>query len=217
MATLQLISFDICPYVERCRVVLHEKGLAFEQTQVDLTHKPEWFLRISPRGKVPVLLFDGQPVFESSVINELLEELQPSPPLWPTELLARAQARAWVAWTNEVLQPALGKLWYGPVAQTEAAHTEVQQAIGRLDEALAARTDGPYFLGGQFSMVDATLAPCLTRRQASLQLGLGDPFDATPRLQAWAEAVLARPSVVQAQADGLTAKVVAFVERLRSR
>ncbi|HEX8909242.1 MAG TPA: glutathione S-transferase N-terminal domain-containing protein, partial [Anaeromyxobacteraceae bacterium] len=71
---LKLVSFDICPYVERSRIVLLEKGLPHDVELIQLSSKPAWFLEVSPMGRVPVLLVDGRPVFESMVINELLNE-----------------------------------------------------------------------------------------------------------------------------------------------
>jgi len=90
---LKLISFDICPYVERSRIVLLEKELPHDLEFIQLSSKPTWFLEISPMGRVPVLVVDERPVFESMVINELLDELQPEPPMFPREAIARAEAR----------------------------------------------------------------------------------------------------------------------------
>ena len=54
-APLKLISHKLCPYVQRAVIALTEKGIAFERIDIDLVHKPEWFLAISPLGKTPVL------------------------------------------------------------------------------------------------------------------------------------------------------------------
>ena len=70
MSELKLISHHLCPYVQRARIVLEEKSVPHELEFVDLADKPDWFLEISPLGKVPVLLVDGQPLFESVVIAE---------------------------------------------------------------------------------------------------------------------------------------------------
>src|SRR5512141_137086 len=105
---LKLVSFDICPYVERSRIVLLEKRLPHEIAFIELSSKPAWFLEVSPMGRVPVLLVDGRPIFESMVINELLEELHPAPPLFPADPLARAEARGWIVFANDVLMPAGG-------------------------------------------------------------------------------------------------------------
>src|SRR5512141_1835915 len=105
---LKLVSFDICPYVERSRIVLLEKRLPHEIEFIELANKPAWFLQISPMGRVPVLLVDGRPIFESMVINELLDELQPAPPLFPDAPLERAEARGWIVFSNDVVMPAGG-------------------------------------------------------------------------------------------------------------
>ncbi len=51
----KLISHKLCPYVQRAVIALNEKGAAFERVDIDLANKPDWFLKISPLGKVPVL------------------------------------------------------------------------------------------------------------------------------------------------------------------
>jgi glutathione S-transferase len=53
---LTLISHKLCPYVQRAVIALTEKGVPFERIDIDLANKPDWFLKISPLGKVPVLL-----------------------------------------------------------------------------------------------------------------------------------------------------------------
>jgi glutathione S-transferase len=71
---LTLISHALCPYVQRAAIVLAEKGIAFERRDIDLANKPDWFLAVSPLGKTPVLLVDGEAIFESAVICEYLED-----------------------------------------------------------------------------------------------------------------------------------------------
>jgi glutathione S-transferase len=216
MEPITLVSFDICPFVERTRVVLFEKELSFDQTVIDLWNKPAWFLEISPRGKVPVLLYGGQPIFESTVINEFLEELAPSPAMLPADIVARARARAWIAFNNEALLPALSKLWFGP--QTEAplnaAKNEVEQAFGRLEEHFVKHPATPYFTGSEFSLVDASFAPNFTRLEASLAMGHGDLLANHPRVAAYAREILARPSVVKAKTEDLTGHLIAVARKL---
>ena len=79
-ARLKLISHKLCPYVQRAVIALTEKGVPFERIDIDLGNKPDWFLKISPLGKVPVLrveTVDGEAVlFESNVICEYIEDTQ---------------------------------------------------------------------------------------------------------------------------------------------
>ncbi|MGD9883263.1 MAG: glutathione S-transferase family protein, partial [Reyranella sp.] len=57
---LTLVSFDLCPYVQRAAIALAEKGVPFERRTVDLADKPDWFKAMSPLGKVPLLQVDGE-------------------------------------------------------------------------------------------------------------------------------------------------------------
>jgi glutathione S-transferase len=93
--TLKLISHKLCPYVQRAVIALKEKGVPFERIDIDLDNKPDWFLKISPLGKVPVLQVGDKAVFESAVILEYLEETLPNP-LHPKNPLTRAEHRAWI-------------------------------------------------------------------------------------------------------------------------
>jgi len=202
---LKLVSFDICPYVERSRIVLLEKRVSHEIEFIDLANKPAWFLEVSPMGRVPVLLVDGRPVFESSIINELVEELHPEPPLFPKEPLARAEARSWIAFANDAVMPAsyrttLALVGGAPDDERERLLAEVAAALGKLDAELAKR-GGPYFLGREFSLVDAAYAPFFRRwriaeRWGGPQARLLERF---PKVSAWSDALLSRASVAEAE------------------
>jgi glutathione S-transferase len=198
---LKLVSSDLCPYVERSRIVLLEKRVPHGVESIDLAAKPAWFLAVSPMGRVPVLLVDGRPIFESMIINELLEELHPEPPLFPMEPLARAEARSWIVFANDAVFPAsyqglLALAGGGDVAKPLAA---LREALGKL-EAQVARTGGPFFHGKAFGLVDAAYAPFFRRWR--LAETWGEPASkllaAFPAVAAWAAALLARPSVVAA-------------------
>ena len=95
---LTLISHLLCPYVQRAAIALAEKGVPFEKIYIDLNAKPDWFLKISPLGKVPLLKVeqdDGSEavLFESSVIAEYIEETEGEPRLHPDNALERARHR----------------------------------------------------------------------------------------------------------------------------
>jgi len=82
MRKLTLISHVLCPYVQRAVIALKEKGVDYERIDIDLANKPDWFLKISPLGKVPVLKVGDEVIFESAVIAEFLEDTV-APPLHP--------------------------------------------------------------------------------------------------------------------------------------
>ncbi|KAI9127986.1 hypothetical protein K1719_000979 [Acacia pycnantha] len=70
-----------CPFCQRVLLTLEEKHVPYDLKLVDLKHKPEWFLKINPEGKVPVKNLDEKWVSDSDVITQALEEKFPSPPL----------------------------------------------------------------------------------------------------------------------------------------
>ena len=106
MPNFRLISFALCPYVQRAAIVLAEKGVPFERVNIDLANKPDWFLKLSPLGKVPVLVVeqDGRErvLFESAVIAEYLDETI-APQLHPADPIEKAQHRAWIEFASALL------------------------------------------------------------------------------------------------------------------
>ena len=209
MPDLKLISFDLCPYVQRAAIALAEKGVPFERITIDLAKKPDWFLKVSPLGKVPVLLVDGEPIFESAVIVEYLEETQPKP-LHPADPLRRAQHRAWMEFASALL----GDLWViettADAEAFEARRRAMADKLRRVEEALGA---GPYFDGASFSLVDAVFAPFFRYfdtldRHADLGV-----FDDLPKVRAWRDALRARPSVRDAVVSDYGARLEAFLLR----
>jgi glutathione S-transferase len=190
---LELVSFVLCPYVQRAAIVLREKGVAHEVTYIDLDDPPDWFHRISPFGKVPLLRVGDQTVFESSIICEYLDEVH-SPRLHPDDPLQRARHRAWAEFGASLLVDQ----YELATAKTEGRYRDKVDALrgklGRLDGELA--HEGPFFSGAAFRLVDATFAPFFSRHAilASLRPELG--FLLHPRTCDWAQALLDRPSVV---------------------
>ena len=221
---LTLVSHALCPYVQRVAIVLHEKGLAFERRTVDLAHKPDWFLAISPLGKTPVLQVRGESLFESAVICEYLDEVA-MPLLHPQDALQRARHRAWMEFGSTVLAN-IGALYSAP---TEALlHDRVQDLRARfvqIEQALAQRPGpGPYFAGPDFSMVDAVFGPVFRYFDVIDGLpGMADfgLWQGLPLVAHWRAALAARTSVQQAvaadYAEGLRAFLLARGSALSRR
>ncbi|MEJ7805729.1 MAG: glutathione S-transferase family protein, partial [Telluria sp.] len=107
---LVLVSHKLCPYVQRVSIVLLEKGITFERREVDLAKPPDWFKRISPLGKTPVLLVNEEPIFESAVICEFLDETC-LPRLHPESPLERAKHRAYMEFGSSILN-AIAAFYY---------------------------------------------------------------------------------------------------------
>jgi glutathione S-transferase len=103
MLVLYHASHSTCS--QKVRLVLHEKGLSFDEVRIDLGKKeqlkPE-YLAINPNAVVPTLVDDGIPIIESSVICEYLDEKYPHNPLVPSDRVERARMRAWTHYIEEV-------------------------------------------------------------------------------------------------------------------
>ncbi|MEK9724863.1 MAG: glutathione S-transferase family protein [Rhodospirillaceae bacterium] len=196
--TYHLVSSVTCPWVQRSVIAMRAKGVSFDVTYINLRDKPDWFLEISPHGKVPVLKVDGINLFESNAIAEYLDEVC-EPRLHPADPLKRARNRAWTDFLPTFVNgPGLNDVTYCKSkddlpAALEAAH----RRLTRLENAIASErgNDGPYFNGPDLSLVDCAYAPFLQRFtivDKVLQTGLLDDF---PLVRAWRDALLANEAV----------------------
>ena len=144
-------------------------------TYINLREKPDWFLEISPHGKVPVLSVGGKPLFESNAIAEYLDETAP-PRLHPEDPIKRARNRAWTDFVPD-FSADFGRVYY---AADEAALAKGMEAarprLAKLEEAIAKERDneGPYFNGPELCLVDAAYAPFFQRYDfVETRLGCG--------------------------------------------
>jgi glutathione S-transferase len=198
MTSLRLISHRLCPYVQRAAIVLAEKGVTFEREDIDLANKPEWFLKLSPLGKVPLLVVDqegqSEVIFESSVIAEYLDETI-EPRLHPKNALTKARHRSWIEFASAALGDIAGFYAASDEATFNAKRASLEAKFARLEEALS---DGPWFAGAAFSIVDAAFAPVF--RYFDVFDGLVDHgiLSDKPKVEAWRSALRERPSVHQA-------------------
>jgi glutathione S-transferase len=203
-APLTLISHALCPYVQRAAIVLKEKGVAFERMDVDLANKPDWFLRLSPLGKTPVLSVGGEALFESAVICEYLDETRP-PRLHPGDALARARERAWMEFGSAVLSGIAVLYSAGDEAALERAYAALRLRFEQLEAVLG---EGPWFAGRRFGLVDAVFGPVFRYFEVIPPEGL---FDGLRRVDAWREALAGRPSVREAVMLGYAERLRVFV------
>ena len=188
----QLISFVICPYVQRSVITLKEKQVPFEITYIDLDHPPEWFPAISPMGKVPVLGVDRDRVlFESAVINEYLDETNP-PPLHPQDPWRRAHNRAWIEFGSNLIGRQYRMLTAPDKRKFAWERDELLAELRHVEQQLS---EGPFFNGAAFSLADAAYAPLFMRLEIIEHLYPQGLFEPTPTVRAWSDALLARPSV----------------------
>jgi glutathione S-transferase len=209
---LTLVSFDLCPYVQRAAIALAEKGVQFNRRDVDLANKPGWLKAISPLGKVPLLQAEGEVLFESAVIVEYLEETQ-APALHPAPPITRAKHRAWMEFGSSILTDIWTIETTPDRATFEAKQALLREKFGRLEAELG---DGSYFAGGRFSLVDAVFAPVFRYFDVFdrfIDLGA---FTGLAKVQAWRRALGARPSVQGAVVGDYEVRLEAFLRRQKS-
>jgi len=193
---------------------MRAKNVEFEVTYLERGNKPDWFLEISPHGKVPVLKVDDEVLFESNAIAEYLDEVV-EPRLHPEDPVDRARHRAWTDFTPDFSR-ALGKFNY---AKTEEAQADALEALpktlAKLEEALSKRdNDGPYFSGAELCLVDAAYAPFLQRFGIVENLVRSGVLDGFPKLKAWSAALMENECVVNSVAAEFGA---VFADNLKRR
>ena len=191
---------------------MRAKAVEFEVTYINLRDKPEWFLEISPHGKVPVLQVDTQPLFEANAIAEYLDEVV-APRLHPEEPLQRARHRAW---TDYVPTFASGiSVYYAKTAEEVEERLPVARTrFAKITEALETdKLPGLYFGGESLCLVDAAYAPFLQRfAYVDQWLGTG-LLDEYPLVKSWCDALLADSRVQRSVPDNFTEEFVAKLHR----
>ncbi len=194
MAKYLLVSLKTCPWVQRAAIVLREKQVAFEFRHIDPDNRPAWFLAISPHKKVPVLRIDDTvSLFESNAIAEYLDETI-APRLHPEDPVARAVNRAWTDYLPTFAATITATAYADSEADCTKAAAQIPVPFARLEGALAGQGAGPFFNGGAYSLVDAAYAPFLQRYSFLDRVRPLGHLENFPRLKAWSDALLARPS-----------------------
>ena len=193
--------------MQRAVVLLNEKGVAFDVTYIDLKNKPDWFLHLSPLGKVPALRVGETTLFESAAICEYLDEVHP-PALHPAEPLLRAVNRGWFAAADELFGSMHRLSTATAATDYEQARQRVRDQLLRLEEPLPEA--GPFFNGANFALVDATFAPAFMRIDLLNELQPMGLLEQLPKVRRWSEALLARESVT-------TSVVSDFADLLRDQ
>jgi glutathione S-transferase len=191
-----LCSFKTCPWVQRAAIVLRAKQVPYDITYIDRDNRPDWFQKISPHSKVPVLQIDGnEALFESNAIAEYLDETA-APRLHPDDPLTRARNRAWTDFVPTFASAVSNTMYSDSEEEFGAKAAKLAGPFGKLEEALAKRGNaGPYFNGPKFSLVDAAYAPFLQRYTFMDRLKPLGVIEKFPHLAAWRDALLAHPAV----------------------
>ena len=185
---MKVVSFKICPFVQRVTALLEAKNVGYDLEFISLSDKPKWFLDISPNGQVPVLITDsGKALFESDAIVEYLEEAYP--PLQPDILPEdKATNRAWsyLATKNYLVQCGAQRSPDRDVLVERGAKLGV--AFDRIEKQLG---DTPFFGGDEIGMVDIAWLTLLHRADVIEKRAGYDFVGDRPKLKAWQTSLMA--------------------------
>jgi glutathione S-transferase len=198
---IKLYDFLSCPYGQKVRIVLAEKALTYDLVNVDLTQhenrKPD-FQRLNPLGRVPVLVDDETVVYDSTIINEYLDDEYPEPPLLPPigSSAMRSRARLFEDFADTTFTPPVGQL-IAEVSKPEGDRDQSRvqrfhQIIERTLDYLNHELQGNDFVAGEFSVADIAFAP---RMLVLNEIGIDVAANNRGNLDAWLKRMMERPSI----------------------
>lgn len=191
---LELVGFNLCPYVHRARITVAHKNIACKATEVEQGRLPDWLRAISPSGRVPLLRVDQRAViFESSVINEFLNDIGGGD-LLPADPLQRALNRSWIEFGSGLLNDLYGLMRARTAMQFDAGLGGMRAKYTLLDQALSEQ-QGPFFNGMTLSLVDFDYAPIFVRTHHVGLDALLYNNGAFPHVKHWGDAVCSIPAV----------------------
>jgi len=211
---IKLYDFLPCPFGQKVRIVLAEKGLTYDLAQVDISkgeNRHQDFFRLNPFGKVPVLVDDDATIYDSTIINEYLEDEYPEPPLLSsvTASALRARARRLEDFADSSFTPQVGQLMAElgkPDSERNAERLQrLNQAVERVLDYLNQELAGQQFLATDFSVADIGFIPrLLVLPNLGIEAGTN-----RPNVDGWIKRLLERPSLRSLQ--GVTTDFLAGV------
>jgi RNA polymerase-associated protein len=187
---MTLYSGTTCPFSQRCRFVLYEKGMDFQIIDVDLFNKPEDLAVMNPYNQVPVLVERDLILYESNIINEYIDERFPHPQLMPPDPQTRAKARQLMFTMEQEVFSYIDAL----EKNLKSADKSRGHIRDRLTELAPMFNKQKFLLGDDFSMLDVAIAPLLWRLD---HYGIELPKTAAP-LMKFAERIFARQGFIDA-------------------
>lgn len=190
-----LYSGTTCPFSQRCRFVLYEKGMDFEIKDIDLFNKPEDISLMNPYGTVPILVERDLILYESNIINEYIDERFPHPQLMPADPIMRARARLFLHnFEKEIfvyVSILEDRAKRGDEALLNRARTTIRDRLSQIASLMAKNR---YIMGDDFTMLDVAIAPLLWRLD---HYGIELPKSAAA-IQKYAERIFSRPAFIEA-------------------
>lgn len=209
---LKLISFTTCPYVQRAMIVLNEKNISFDIEYIDLSAPPPWFYDVSPLEKVPVLLVNEKPLFESMVICDYIDDISPKT-LYPSDAFEKAQNRSWLEFGNGILDTTFKFLRENDPKKFNQLKETLIDYFEILEEEFK---NGEFFNGADFAMIDAVYAPLFRYHQRIAKYKDYEIFEDAPNVKAWGDRLLERASVVNSVPESYEEDITKFFKNLDS-
>ncbi|MGH1540167.1 MAG: glutathione S-transferase family protein [Arenicella sp.] len=205
-----IIGHQLCPYVQRVVILMLEKQIPYERTDIKLTNKPEWLKAISPTGKVPVLVVnENQCLFESSTICEYLDEVSPGS-LHPNDSLEKAIHRAWIVFGTEILDCIAHLIYRDKTYKSvEVRLKEISVRLSIVEQNLSGKM---YFSGSEFSIVDAVYATIFRYFHVIESLTGIDLFSSSSKNKKWKSTLFQRKSVQNAVPRNYVELILAFIK-----
>lgn len=205
--TVWILKDKVCPFAEKALAALYEMGVDFDVIEVDAKNKPASLFEVNKKGLVPAMRDQGNAIADSYIILEYINEMWTKPDgkgLFPDSPAQRAVARTWSANINN----SLVKCWYGLLFSKdqnsiEEARQKLLDAFKELNEAMRCISDGPFFMGKEYGVVDIMLAPHVERLPVLDRLkGFKIPeTEEYQRLHEWWKAVDAVPTYQKCRPD----------------
>ena len=203
--TLWILQDRLCPFAQKALIALYEMGVDFSTIEVDAKNKPASLFEVNKKGLVPAMKDQGNAVADSYIVLEYINDMwtkADGKSLFPESPSQRAVARTWSTFINN----SLVKSWYGVIfakgdKETEDAKQKLLSDIKVLEEEMKSLSDGPFFMGKEFGVVDIMLAPHVERMPVLETLkGFKMPDNSeSSRFQEWWKAVEAHPSYQQSK------------------
>ncbi|MEW8506484.1 MAG: glutathione S-transferase family protein [Candidatus Thiodiazotropha sp.] len=206
---IKLVSFFLCPFVQRSVILLQKKRVHYQIEYIDLDRPPPWFQQLSPLGKVPLLLVDGEVLFESAVILDYLDESY-SPRFHPENTLKRAQHKAWIEFGSTLLVLQHGMALAADSEGVAAKRADLETKLGHLVSPLE---DGLFGDPDHFSLVDAAFAPLFMRLELLSRLHPLAGVDYPQAVAGWAERLASLPCVKDSVVDDFPQRFRAYLEQ----
>lgn len=206
MPNYHLISHHLCPYVQRSVIVLLEKNIEHERTYIDLADKPDWFLKLSPLGKVPLLQTEEANLFESQVIAEYLDEVTFGS-LHPSNAVTKAIHRSWIEFGSATLN-CIGGFYR---AADSKSFEEKRQALRALFQQMEKIVIGPFFAGETFHMIDGVWGTIFRYFDVFDRIGDFGVLADLDKVGNWRSTLSNRTSIAQAVPDGYPERFETFL------